>query len=148
MLNKDYIIKLVNEAIEGTDHFLIDVKVSPKNKITVLIDSDHNIAINDCVIVSRHIEHHLDRDIEDFELEVSSPGIDQPLRHQRQYKKNVGRKMEVKLDEEQVIRGMLTAANDHRIIIQPEKIKKQKSDPEPVIIEMNRIKEAKLIIKI
>lgn len=139
---------LANEALEGTENYLIEVKVSSRNKIIVLIDSDHSLAIKDCVAVSRHIEHSLDREKEDFELEVSSPGIDQPLRHKRQYKKNVGRNLEIKLDSDQTLKGLLVSADDNSILIQPEKPKKQKTPMEQVSIQIGQIKEAKLIIKI
>lgn len=139
---------LANEALEGTENYLIEVKVSSRNKIIVLIDSDHSLAIKDCVAVSRYIEHSLDREKEDFELEVSSPGIDQPFRHKRQYKKNVGRNLEVKLENDQTIKGLLVSADDNSIFIQPEKPKKQKTPMEQVSIQLDQIKEAKLIIKI
>ncbi|MFN4124101.1 MAG: ribosome assembly cofactor RimP [Flavobacteriales bacterium] len=148
MLNKEHITMLANEALEGTENYLIEVKVSSRNKIIVLIDSDHSLAIKDCVAVSRYIEHSLDREKEDFELEVSSPGIDQPFRHKRQYKKNVGRNLEVKLENDQTIKGLLVSADDNSIFIQPEKPKKQKTPMEQVSIQLDQIKEAKLIIKI
>jgi ribosome maturation factor RimP len=148
MLNKEHITKLANEALEGSDNYLIEVKVSSRNKITVLIENDQNVAIKDCVKVSRHIESSLDREKDDFELEVSSPGIDQPLKHKRQYKKNIGRELEVRLTDESILTGMLLEANLEKIKIKPEKKKKEKLMPEPLEIALENIKESKLIIKI
>jgi ribosome maturation factor RimP len=95
MIAKDKIRKLVEEQIEGTDIFIADVKVSSANKITVLVDTNKGITIDECVSVSRHIEKNLDRDKEDFELMVSSPGLEMPFVVLEQYIKNEGKKVVV-----------------------------------------------------
>ena len=108
MIVKGQIIEIINEKINGTHLFLVDLKLLPGNRIEVLIDGDNGLGINDCVDLSRHIEKSLNRDIEDFSLEVSSPGATQPLKLSRQYIKHVGRDLELKLNDGNSISGTLT----------------------------------------
>lgn len=108
---------MVNEKINGTHLFLVDLKVLPGNRIEVFIDSDNGLGINDCVDLSRHIEKSLNRDIEDFSLEVSSPGATQPLKLSRQYIKHVGRDLELKLNDGTSITGTLTEIGNEELIL-------------------------------
>ncbi len=108
---------LLDEALEENQAlFLIDFKVTPDNKITVTIDGDNGVSVQDCMNVSRHIEHSLDREETDFALEVSSAGATAPLQHQRQFKKNLGRRLQVRTNGEK-IEGMLESADDTAIIL-------------------------------
>lgn len=121
MLNKEHIEQLVNEHLEGTPNYLVDVKISRSNHVIVTIDNDHGgINIKDCVALSRHIEGSLDREKEDFELEVSSHGIGQPLKMLRQYKKNVGRIVSVTTAGGQKVEGVMVAATDDGISVDEE----------------------------
>jgi ribosome maturation factor RimP len=95
MIDKNKIEKLVNKFINGMDIFLVEVRVSNSNRITVLADTMKGITIDECVALHRHIEKHLDRSTEDFELQVSSPGIDMPFSVIEQYYKNEGKRVEV-----------------------------------------------------
>jgi ribosome maturation factor RimP len=95
MTEKQYIKGLVEEFIQGTGLFLVAVKVSSANRITVLADKNDGITIDECASIHRHIENSLDRDKEDFELEVSSPGLDLPFGVIEQYYKNEGKQVEV-----------------------------------------------------
>jgi ribosome maturation factor RimP len=95
MTDKNRIEKLVLEFIKGTGIFLVAVKVSSSNRITVLADKKEGITIDECVSLHRHIEKNLDRNIEDYELQVSSPGLDMPFTVTQQYYKNEGRKVDV-----------------------------------------------------
>ncbi len=95
MIDKNKIEKLVNEFIIGTGIFLVTVKVSSSNRITVLADTMKGITIDECVALHRHVEKHLDRNSVDFELQVSSPGLDMPFGVIEQYYKNEGKKVEV-----------------------------------------------------
>jgi ribosome maturation factor RimP len=95
MIEKQKIQGLVNEFVRGTGLFLVSVKVSNANRITVLADKNEGITIDECAAIHRHIENGLDRDKEDFELQVSSPGLDMPFVVMEQYYKNEGRKIEV-----------------------------------------------------
>ncbi|MGN0033116.1 MAG: ribosome assembly cofactor RimP [Candidatus Limimorpha sp.] len=90
MITREEIISLAEEAIKGSDKFVVNVTVSKSNVIELFLDSDSSVTIDDCVSVSRFINERLDRDIEDYELNVSSAGIDEPLRLKRQYNKYIG----------------------------------------------------------
>ena len=95
MTDRKRIEKLVLEFINGTGIFLVAVKVSSSNRITVLADTKEGITIDECVSLHRHIEKNLDRNVEDYELQVSSPGLDSPFTVTEQYYKNEGRKVDV-----------------------------------------------------
>ncbi len=107
MILKEQIIGIINEKINGTHLFLIDVKVLTGNRIEVYVDGDNGLGISDCVDLSRHIEKSLDREVEDFSLEVSSPGATQPLKLSRQYIKHIGREVELKLNDGTIFTGTL-----------------------------------------
>jgi ribosome maturation factor RimP len=95
MIEKQKIEGLVEEFVRGTGLFLVSVKVSNANRIIVLADKNEGITIDECAAIHRHIENGLDRNKEDFELQVSSPGLDMPFVVIEQYYKNEGRKIEV-----------------------------------------------------
>lgn len=95
MIDKDRIEKLVLEHIKGKELFLVGIKVSSSNRINVLVDTMEGITIDECADLHRHIERGLDRDVEDFELQVSSPGLDMPFAVIEQYRKNEGKKVAV-----------------------------------------------------
>ena len=95
MIEKSKITDIVNEWLEGKDYFLVDVTVSPDNEIVVEIDHADGVWIEDCVELSRYIESKLDRDEEDFGLEVGSAGIGQPFKVRQQYVNHVGKDVEV-----------------------------------------------------
>ena len=88
-MERKVIIKLVDEAIlENQQLFLIDLIISSDNKITVVVDGDNGVPLKECIRISRHIEHNLDRETTDFSLEVTSPGATEPLVNKRQYIRN------------------------------------------------------------
>jgi ribosome maturation factor RimP len=95
MIEKQKIQELVEGFIKGTGLFLVTVKISNANRIIVLADKNAGITIEECASIHRHIENELDRDKEDFELQVSSPGLDMPFVVIEQYFKNEGKKVEV-----------------------------------------------------
>ena len=95
MVDKQNIQRIVEEFIKGTELFLVAVKVSSSNRITVLADKKEGITIEECALIHRHIENSLDREKEDFELQVSSPGLDIPFAVIEQYYKNEAKKVEV-----------------------------------------------------
>jgi ribosome maturation factor RimP len=107
MIERTKIESLVNESITGTGIFLVAVKVSSANRITVLVDTLKGITIDECASIHRHIEKNLDRDVEDFELQVSSPGLDMPFGVIEQYFKNEGHKVEVMDIEGNITSGIL-----------------------------------------
>jgi ribosome maturation factor RimP len=95
MITKDHIRKLAENHISGTGIFLVDVRLSSTGRITVLIDRNEGVTIDDCAEMSRYISSELGEEVGDFELNVSSPGLDMPLMVIEQYRKNEGRMVDV-----------------------------------------------------
>jgi ribosome maturation factor RimP len=152
MIKEEYIKSLAEEHLKDTDKFPVLVKVKPGNKIMVFIDADGSVTISDCIQLSRFIESHLDREKEDFELEVSSAGLDFPLSMERQYKKNIGREVKVTLIDGTVKKGLLSSLSDQGIeiieTVVEKKNKKKEITKVPVSLKFEQIKETKLEIKI
>jgi ribosome maturation factor RimP len=146
MIDKEKIEALANAALENSDRFVIDLKVSAGNSITITIDGDTSVTIDDCIMLSKAIEGSLDRDAEDFELRVSSFGADSPLKLLRQYPKNVGRQLQVSLLNDEIIQGVLRAVSDEAIVLEPLPAKRKKTVLEPVTIAFDNIQQAKVIL--
>lgn len=108
---------LEQELAGDKNLFLIDFKVTPDHTIKVVIDGDQGVTLKDCIRVSRAIEHKLDREDEDFSLEVTSAGATAPIKIPRQFLKNIGRKLQVKTLQEK-FEGNLTAADENKIILE------------------------------
>jgi ribosome maturation factor RimP len=138
MIKKQEIEKLVEENIKDTEMFLVSIDVSQSNKITVLVDSNKGVSVKDCVKLSRHIEANYDRDVEDYDLEVSSPGLDKPFAVKQQYVKNIGRQVKIKTGDSE-LKGLLKSADDSKIIIETE-IK------EDIELLLSNVKSAKVVI--
>ena len=151
MIDKILIEDLVEEAIGDGDLFIVEISVSKNNKISVILDGDQGVSISRCVDVSRVIEGDLDREIEDFELSVSSYGIDQPFLMLRQYQKYIAKPIQLILEDDTVKRGELVSATSLKIVLKEEIIKKNRRSKklligEPIDIEMDKIKLAKSLI--
>lgn len=115
-MDKTKIIDLVDQALkENSALFLIDLKFLPDNKIYVEVDGDNGIALTECIRISRAVEHNLDREEEDFSLEVTSPDIANPLKVKRQYLKNINRILQVKLTNNSNVEGKLINVNEEDI---------------------------------
>ena len=154
MIPKKRIIELAQERINELDNgnYLVDVSVSAKNVILVKMDNlNQGVSIKDCVSVSRNIEHNLDREKQDFELKVSSPGLDQPFMVHEQYLKNLGKTINV-LTEDSAYKGELTKVSSDEIelkhieIIKNKKTKKKETIETIHHLKMNEIKETRLVI--
>lgn len=141
-----HVLDVVTRSLEGSDKFLVEMKVTTNNRIFVDIDGDQGVTIDDCVQLSRQIEQSLDREAEDFELNVSSAGLDSPLKLARQYKKNIGQTLAVVPEEGDYIEGELVEADDEKFTIQPPKPKKKPAH-EPVTFMYKDIKKATIVIK-
>ncbi len=116
MMDKEKIKFLVNTALEENNElFLVDIQFLPENKIYVEIDGDSGVSLNECIRVSRSIEDNLDREEEDFSLEVATPDVAQPIKLTRQYIKNVGRTLSIKLKENKSLEGVLKNVTDQNI---------------------------------
>ena len=146
--------QLVEAHLQATELFLVNVVVKPGNAITVIIDSNEAVTIDDCVRVSRLIEGSLDRDQEDFELKVMSAGADSPFQDERQYRKNIGRKVKVTTKEKVKYQGLLTAFDGNSVSLEiAPKVKKgqlpgKNNLPEQCNIPLSEIEEIKLIISV
>ena len=140
MINKEQISKLVEESIQDTDLFLVEVKVKPSNVIEVFIDSDTAVNIDQCVAVSRYVESKMDRDADDFELSVLSWGLSGALKLDRQLQKYVGKDVEVKTKEHGKLQGKLVSFNAEKVEIAPAPKKSSKKKPaeEPVNLLLDR----------
>lgn len=111
MIDRNLIIRLAEEKLKE-DQFIVEVTVSQANQVSVLLDSDKGITIEDCISISRHIEGNLDREKEDFELQVSSAGLGQPFKLRRQYLKNLDKEVEVVLKNGEKHTGILKNADE------------------------------------
>ena len=109
---------LENALLERQDLFLIDFKVGEDNAIKVVIDGDNGVVVEDCMYISRAIEHNLDREQEDFSIVVTSAGATSPLINPRQYKKNKGRLLEVKTKDNQILEAMLLETNTDSVVLE------------------------------
>jgi ribosome maturation factor RimP len=151
MLNEKEIKDWITEFLDGTDRFVVDVKVKVGDLILVFLDSDTSLTIDHCVEVSKMIENRLDREEEDFELRVSSSGLDHPFTMKRQYVKNIGRSIEVELNDGNIHRGKLLEVLDEsvtiEIILEKKRNKiKQLQTGGPMTIAFSDILEAKPVV--
>lgn len=132
MIEKKQIEDIVAGKIADTDLFLVDVKIDTQNNITVVLDSPEGISIDACVVMSQYIESQLDRESEDFALEVSSPGVGQPLKVLQQYTKILNGTIEMLLNNGQKINGILRDANQEGILVEYEAKEKPEGAKRPV----------------
>lgn len=119
--------------------FLVSMKIDPSYAIKVVIDGDRGVTVEDCIAISRAVEHNLDREEQDFSIEVASFGASEPLQFKRQYKKNLSRKLDVTLTSGEKIEGTLTDANEECITLEW-----KAREPKPVgkgKVTVNKVKE-------
>lgn len=148
MIAKEKIRKLTEEVTDGTGLFIVDIKVSSANRITILIDTHKGITIDECISVSRHIEKNLDREKEDFELMVSSPGLEMPFLVLEQYVKNEGKKVTVVDDEGIKYEGILKNVTKGGFELEAEVKKKgEKAAVKEISFNYGQIKSAKTLIE-
>jgi len=145
------VIELVEEKIsDRPELFLVEVKMLPNNKLIIHVDGDEGISIQDCAAISRHVGFHLEEEntIEKaYNLEVSSPGVGEPLRLKRQYVKNIGRELSVKLAGGEIKEGQLLSADDNSITIAAKvKEKGKKVQLVETSINFDNITETKVLI--
>lgn len=154
MTFKEKVAQLLEQGLADKPHlFLIDVSISDSYKINVTLDGDNGVTLQDCMDISRAIEHNLDREEVDFSLDVASAGVGSPLKLVRQYQNNVGRWLIVKTTESTVIEAVLEAADEQKITLtwearEPKKIGKGKETVQKVMeVPYAQIKEALVTIK-
>ena len=143
---------LLEEAFqEYNSLFLITLDISDQNHILIVIDGDEGVSVDDCIAVSRKIENNLDREEEDYSLEVASSGVSEPLKLDRQYQKNIGRKLEVTTKTDKFV-GNLTDVNEDGIVLswkakEPKPIGKGKvTVDKEAKIAFQEIEKAKVVI--
>ena len=153
MIDKEIVKQLVNEKIASTDYFLVDVTVSTTNRIAVEIDTQHGVDIDFCAELSRYIESNLDRNVEDYELEVGSSGLTAPFKVMEQYHKNVGQEVEVLTKDGKKLAGILTQIEPDRFtitvekMVKPEGAKRKVLQKEEITLHYDSVKYTKHIIK-
>ena len=145
MIEKIKVLELVNQALAGTDKFLVNLKITPDNRIYIDIDGDNGITIDDCIAVSRAVESQLDREVEDFALDVSSAGADQPLKLVRQYRKNVGREVEVVCVDGERVDGTLAEVGEESFAVVTPASKRQPS--QRIELRYSDVKSTRVAIK-
>ncbi|WP_312333651.1 ribosome assembly cofactor RimP [Sphingobacterium sp.] len=145
------VIELIEEKIaDREDLFIVSVKMRPNKILEILLDGDNGVNIDDCAQVSRHVGFHLEEEnvIDNaYRLEVSSPGIDANFVNIRQYQKNIGRTVQVKLNDNAKVEGTLLAADDAKIsILQKIKEKGKKAQEVEKELPFDQIKATKVVI--
>ena len=145
MVEKIKILELVNGALEGTDKFLVNLKITPDNRIFVDIDGDNGVNIDDCIAISRAVESQLDRDEEDFELNVGSAGADMPLKLPRQYRRHIGRDLDVTTFDGEHLEAELVDSDSDGITLRTHATKKVAAEEHRLAYK--DIKAARVVIK-
>ncbi len=155
MINKEKVIALVEERMNELNNglYIVELTISSANSIHVEIDKIvGGVTVTDCVSVSRNVEHNLDRDEEDFELHVSSAGLDKPLRHINQYIKNIGRRVEILRKDGEKLEGEIIKITDDTMIIKDQVSKQIENKKKKVLVEevtevhFSDVKESKIVI--
>ena len=117
MIDKEFLTIQANEFLQGSDNYLADIIINPGNVISIEIDNDNGVNIDDCVQLSRHLESKLNRDEEDFELTVGSVGLTEPFKSLRQYQKHIGQEVEVLTKKGQKLSGILESVSEDEFIV-------------------------------
>ena len=153
MIEKEKVKGLVDQWLEGKDYFLTDLTVSDDDRIVVEIDHKEGVWIEDCVELSKFIEGNLDREVEDYELEVGSAGIGQPFKVRQQYDNNVGAEVEALLASGRKVTGVLKSVDDNGVVmvvktkVKPECAKRPKMVDVDTPLAFDDIKEVRAVIK-
>ncbi|HRG04334.1 MAG TPA: ribosome assembly cofactor RimP [Paludibacteraceae bacterium] len=153
MISKDTVKQIVESYITAKGYYLVDINVTKDNHISVEIDHFEGVSIDFCVELTREIESGIDRETEDYELQVSSAGLTEPFKVLKQYQKNTGNEVEVLTKEGKKITGVLTAADAEKITLQiekqikPEGAKRKVTLCEDLEIPYENIKTTKYIIR-
>lgn len=152
MISKDTVRSIVEEWLDGKEYFLVDIEISPDDRIVVEIDHADGVWIEDCVELSRFIEDHLSRDEEDYELEVGSAGLGQPFKVAQQYHCFVGKDVEVLDADGKKYKGVLkdVEGNDFTVTVQEKQKVEGKKRPQLVetdyTFQMDKVKYTKYLI--
>ena len=152
MIDKNVVRNLVEEWLQDKEYFLVDVEISPDDRIVVEIDHADGVWIEDCVELSRYIEDRLDRDEEDYELEVGSAGLGQPFKVPQQYVNFIGKNVEVLDNEGKKVKGVLKSVDGNDFTVTVAEKVKQEGKKRPVLTDvdhtyqMDKVKYTKYLI--
>ena len=152
MIAKSKVTEIVNQWLEDKEYFLVEVSVSADNCVSVEIDHADGVWIEDCVLLSKHIEANLDREEEDYELEVGSAGIGQPFKVLQQYINHVGKEVEVLACDGKKYRGVLARAEEESFAVTVQVKEKPEGAKRPVLVDKeytwkyNEVKYTKYLI--
>ena len=137
MIDKKKVTELVNKWLEGNDYFLVDVSVDANDKVVVEIDHSDGVWIEDCVSLSKFIEANMNRDDEDYELEVGSAGIGQPFKVVRQYENHIGKEVEVLTADGKKFRGVLKSVNAPEFVVTVMEKRKEEGKKKASMVEVD-----------
>jgi len=151
MITKEQVSEIVKQKIQGTGIFIVEILIRPGNNIIVQIDTDKGITLDECADLNRFINERLDREDEDYELEVTSPGLSSPFKVREQYLKNIGKKVEVILKDGKKYQGILSKYTEDQIeleILIRDKKDSRNRNPEMGVVQLdqNIIKSTKEVI--
>ena len=152
MIDKNVVKKLVEEWLQDKEYFLVRIEISPDDRIVVEIDHADGVWIEDCVALSKYIEDHLNRDEEDYELEVGSAGLGQPFKVPQQYINFIGKEVEVLDADGKKVKGILKAVEGNDFTVGVEEKVKVEGKKRPVkqevdhVYQMDKVKYTKYII--
>ncbi len=152
MIDKNVVKKIVDEWLADKDYFLVDIMVSPDDKIVVEIDHADGVWIEDCVALSRYVEEHLSRDEEDYELEVGSAGLGQPFKVPQQYVNFVGQEVEVLDEDGKKYKGILKSVDGNDFVVTVQEKVKVEGKKRPVLsdvdhsFQMDKVKYTKYLL--
>lgn len=153
MIQKNIVKEIVDRWLADKDYFLVDITISPDNRIVIEIDHADGVWIEDCVELSRHIEDNLSRDDEDYELEVGSAGLGQPFKVEQQYINFCGREVEVLAADGKKYRGTLKSVSGRQFVVSVSEKVKHEGAKRPVTEDvdhefcMDEVKYTKYLIK-
>ncbi len=153
MISKESVSQVVNDFLMTGELYLVDLKITLDNRIMIEIDSFKGVSLDDCVQLTRHIESIFDREVEDYELEVSSAGLTTPFKVLQQYQKNIGNEVEVLSSDGIKHTGTLVFAGDDEFgltiekTVKPEGAKRKTIIQEEMLFSYKNIKTTKLIIR-
>ncbi len=138
MIEKKKVQEIVEEWLNDKEYFLVDVEVTPDDRIVVEIDHADGVWIEDCVALSRFIEERLSRDEEDYELEVGSAGLGQPFKVEQQYINCIGKEVEVLTPESKKLKGTLLKVDGRNFTITTKEKQKVEGKKRPVMVDVER----------
>lgn len=153
MIDKVIVNQVIDEYLQGSELYLVDLKITQDNRVQIEIDAFKGVSLDDCIGLNRFIESKIDREIEDYELEVSSAGLTEPFKVLKQYEKNLGKEVEVLTTEGKKMTGVISQVAEDQFGLTIEKSMKQEGAKrkttvkEELLLSYKNIKTTKLIIR-